>query len=234
MGGFSLWHWLIVGLVILLLFGKGRFSDMMGDVAKGPEELQEGHERGRGGRAKAPHDRAHGRGAAVPPAPTAAAEPVAPPAERGSASEPTATRPALHAGEQDVRNRFRRNPDHRDVALVVIGPKDLPRVMRTIGNFVGRARGMARHFRTGLDTMMRESELEEMEKKWKADNERIMREHPAIPGPAGDSDWGKPAPEASGPAPGGAPPARRRARCRAGAPPIPPAGATPPATGELP
>ena len=34
MGGFSLWHWLIVGLVILLLFGKGRFSDMMGDVAK--------------------------------------------------------------------------------------------------------------------------------------------------------------------------------------------------------
>ena len=54
------------------------------------------------------------------------------------------------------------------VALVVIGPKDLPRVMRTIGNFVGQARGMARHFRSGLDTMMREAELEEMEKKWKA------------------------------------------------------------------
>ena len=66
------------------------------------------------------------------------------------------------------------------VALVVIGPKDLRRVMRAIGNFVGRARGMARHFRSGLDTMMRESELEEMEKKWKADNERIMREHPAL------------------------------------------------------
>ena len=65
------------------------------------------------------------------------------------------------------------------VALVVIGPKDLPRVMRTLGNFIGRARGMARHFRSGLDTMMREAELEEMEKKWKADNERIMREHPA-------------------------------------------------------
>ena len=69
------------------------------------------------------------------------------------------------------------------VALVVIGPKDLPRVMRTIGNFVGKARGMAKHFRSGLDTMMREAELEEMEKKWRADNERIMREHP-LPPPA--------------------------------------------------
>ncbi|TMJ16339.1 MAG: twin-arginine translocase subunit TatB [Alphaproteobacteria bacterium] len=64
------------------------------------------------------------------------------------------------------------------VALVVIGPKDLPRVMRTVGQWVGRARGMARHFRSGIDTMMREAELEEMEKKWKEENERIMRDHP--------------------------------------------------------
>lgn len=66
------------------------------------------------------------------------------------------------------------------VALVVIGPKDLPRVMRTVGQWVARARGMARHFRSGLDTMMREAELEEMEKKWKAENERIMREFPQV------------------------------------------------------
>ena len=65
------------------------------------------------------------------------------------------------------------------VALVVIGPKDLPRVMRTVGQWVGRARGMARHFRSGIDTMIREAELEEMEKKWKAENERIMRELPS-------------------------------------------------------
>ena len=64
------------------------------------------------------------------------------------------------------------------VALIVIGPKDLPRVMRTVGQWVGRARGMARHFRSGIDTMIRESELEEMEKKWRQENERIMREHP--------------------------------------------------------
>lgn len=78
------------------------------------------------------------------------------------------------------------------VALVVIGPKDLPRVMRGIGNFVGKARGMARHFRSGVDTMIRESELADMEKKWKADNEKIMREHPLLPtppAPEGKEDW---------------------------------------------
>lgn len=42
MGGFSIWHWLVVGLVILLLFGKGRFSDMMGDVAKGLKSFKKG------------------------------------------------------------------------------------------------------------------------------------------------------------------------------------------------
>ncbi len=62
------------------------------------------------------------------------------------------------------------------IALLVIGPKDLPKVMRVVGNWVGKARGMARHFRSGLDDMMRQSELDEMEKKWRAENERIMSE----------------------------------------------------------
>lgn len=42
MGGFSLWHWLVVGIIVLLLFGKGRFSDMMGDVAKGIKSFKKG------------------------------------------------------------------------------------------------------------------------------------------------------------------------------------------------
>jgi len=67
------------------------------------------------------------------------------------------------------------------VALVVIGPRDLPKMMRAVGHWAGRARGMARHFRSGIDTMIRESELEEMQKQWAADNERIMREHPMPP-----------------------------------------------------
>ncbi|MEG8038243.1 Sec-independent protein translocase protein TatB [Sphingomonas sp. LR60] len=69
------------------------------------------------------------------------------------------------------------------VALVVIGPKDLPKAMRVLGYWVGRARAVGRQFRAGFDEMVREAELEEMEKKWKAENERIMREHPFVPTP---------------------------------------------------
>ena len=67
------------------------------------------------------------------------------------------------------------------IALLVIGPKDLPKVLRVVGKWVGKARGVAAQFRAGFDEMVRQSELEEMEKKWKAENERIMRDHPADP-----------------------------------------------------
>jgi sec-independent protein translocase protein TatB len=66
------------------------------------------------------------------------------------------------------------------VALIVIGPKDLPKAMRVVGRFVGKARGMASQFRSGFDAMVREAELEEMEKKWKEENARIMAEHSAL------------------------------------------------------
>jgi sec-independent protein translocase protein TatB len=64
------------------------------------------------------------------------------------------------------------------LALIFIGPKDLPKVMRTIGYWVGRVRGMARHFTAGIENMVREAELEELEKRWREENERIMRAHP--------------------------------------------------------
>ena len=83
MGGFSLWHWLIVGLVILLLFGKGRFSDMMGDVAKGLKSFKKGMSEDE--EAEQRRLTAERPLEAAPP-PAASAEPVAP-AERGSASE---------------------------------------------------------------------------------------------------------------------------------------------------
>lgn len=70
------------------------------------------------------------------------------------------------------------------VALLVIGPKDLPKAMRFVGRWVGKARGVARQFRSGFDAMVREAELAEMEKQWAAENERIMREHPAPALPA--------------------------------------------------
>lgn len=64
------------------------------------------------------------------------------------------------------------------VALVVIGPKDLPRVMRVVGHWLGKARGVARHFRAGMDEMIRQSEMDDLNRKWAEQNERIMREHP--------------------------------------------------------
>ncbi len=64
------------------------------------------------------------------------------------------------------------------VALVVIGPKDLPKVMRVVGQWVAKARGVANQFRSGFDNMVREAELAEMEKKWAEENARIMAELP--------------------------------------------------------
>jgi sec-independent protein translocase protein TatA len=43
MGGLSIWHWLIVGAVVLLVFGgKGKISEVMGDVAKGIKSFKKG------------------------------------------------------------------------------------------------------------------------------------------------------------------------------------------------
>jgi sec-independent protein translocase protein TatB len=39
---------------------------------------------------------------------------------------------------------------------------------------------MARHFTSGIETMIREAELEEMEKRWREENERIMRDFPTV------------------------------------------------------
>jgi sec-independent protein translocase protein TatB len=66
------------------------------------------------------------------------------------------------------------------VAVVVIGPKDLPLAMRTAGRWIGKMRRVSAHFRSGIDAMVREAELEEMEKKWKAQNEEIMRRSAAL------------------------------------------------------
>ncbi len=50
------------------------------------------------------------------------------------------------------------------VALIVIGPKDLPKVARTIGRWTGRARALARDFQRSIDDMAREAELDEIKK----------------------------------------------------------------------
>ncbi|URD59629.1 twin-arginine translocase subunit TatB [Sphingomonas sp. KRR8] len=67
------------------------------------------------------------------------------------------------------------------LALIFIGPKELPATMRTVGRLVGKVRAHARHFTAGIENIMREAELEEMEKRWREENERIMRQFPVDP-----------------------------------------------------
>jgi sec-independent protein translocase protein TatA len=81
MGGFSLWHWLIVGLVILLLFGKGRFSDMMGDVAKGLKSFKKGMTEDEEAAAAEPPRRISGERVVDQPPAATTAEPVRPASE---------------------------------------------------------------------------------------------------------------------------------------------------------
>ena len=54
------------------------------------------------------------------------------------------------------------------VALIVVGPKDLPMLMRKIGQFMARVRGMAAEFRASFDELARQSELDELRREVQA------------------------------------------------------------------
>ncbi|MFC3713060.1 twin-arginine translocase TatA/TatE family subunit [Sphingoaurantiacus capsulatus] len=79
MGSFSIWHWLVVGVIVLLLFGKGRISDIMGETAKGIKAFKKGMT----------------EDDAPPPAPAPAPRQVttAPPAETAAPAREEANRP---------------------------------------------------------------------------------------------------------------------------------------------
>ncbi|MFC3713061.1 Sec-independent protein translocase protein TatB [Sphingoaurantiacus capsulatus] len=111
------------------------------------------------------------------------------------------------------------------VTLLVVGPKELPNLLRKVGKWTAQARGMARHFRSGFDTMVREAEIDEMNRQWAAQNEAIMAGSKSYtPDPERDADLEAiadlPPPPASEPE---APPAKPK-RTRAKKPPaVPPA-----------
>jgi sec-independent protein translocase protein TatB len=69
------------------------------------------------------------------------------------------------------------------IALIVVGPKDLPILMRKVGKAMGRMRAMAAEFRASFDEMARQSELEELRKEVEAmraeriDPVRLTEEH---------------------------------------------------------
>ena len=87
------------------------------------------------------------------------------------------------------------------VALIVVGPKDLPMMMRKLGQFVAKGRAMAREFQAAFDDIARQTELEDLRKEIellkkenavsqaaddlkaaeKEINDNVMRETPASP-----------------------------------------------------
>lgn len=108
------------------------------------------------------------------------------------------------------------------VALIVLGPKDFPRMMRSLGQFVARGRRMANEFQSAFDDIARQAELDDLRdeieslkrenaltaavddlKSVEADiNAGVMRDNPAVPAagdtPArGSSDPDTPSPKAS-------------------------------------
>ena len=88
------------------------------------------------------------------------------------------------------------------VALIVVGPKDLPILMRRVGQFVGRMRGMANEFRASFEDLARQSELEELRKEVEA----MRADHRGVTQPLA-SDYSAPSftayepPAADAPAP---------------------------------
>ncbi|MBI1985783.1 MAG: twin-arginine translocase subunit TatB, partial [Rhodospirillales bacterium] len=70
------------------------------------------------------------------------------------------------------------------VALIVIGPKDLPRVMRTVMRGVRKAREMARDLQGGLDELAREADLDDLKKELESTGD-VAKQIEATVDPAG-------------------------------------------------
>src|SRR3954451_16072740 len=111
MGGFSIWHWLIVGIIILLLFGKGRFSDMMGDVAKGIKSFKKGMTEDEEAEDQRKLEAQRRLEVAAPAAPPA--DPPRPPAPAAPVEGRDPGRALARRAQRHVRRRCLRASHHR-------------------------------------------------------------------------------------------------------------------------
>ena len=66
-------------------------------------------------------------------------------------------------------------------AIIFIGPKDMPRALRLAGRWFAKMRRVSNHFRAGIENMIREAEMEELQKEWATRNAAIMAAGPAVP-----------------------------------------------------
>jgi sec-independent protein translocase protein TatA len=78
MGSFSIWHWLVVAVIILVLFGRGRISEMMGDFGKGISSFKKGMAETENDLKGEPARQIPPPAAAAPPAPAVADTVVTP------------------------------------------------------------------------------------------------------------------------------------------------------------
>ena len=72
------------------------------------------------------------------------------------------------------------------IAVLVIGPKDLPRAIATVGKYVRKIRNVAREFQSGIDDIARESELDELKKSVQGDDFNIKKQVENAVDPTGD------------------------------------------------
>lgn len=85
------------------------------------------------------------------------------------------------------------------VAIVVVGPRDLPRLMHKAGQWMTKARKMASHFQAGIEEMARQAELEELRKEAKTIERDLTQLDPSKPlgaGSGGGNATAAPAPQA--------------------------------------
>jgi sec-independent protein translocase protein TatB len=66
-------------------------------------------------------------------------------------------------------------------AVIFIGPKELPSALRALGRWVATTRAHARHFTGGIENMMREAELAEMEARWRGETRLASAVQPVVP-----------------------------------------------------
>ncbi|WP_232629983.1 twin-arginine translocase TatA/TatE family subunit [Methylobacterium sp. Leaf118] len=92
MGSMSVWHWVIVAVVVMLLFGRGKVSELMGDVAKGIKAFKKG---------MAEDETTPGQTTAVPPVGTNEPIRTLPPQGTAHAAPPTAHAPQPHVPAGD-------------------------------------------------------------------------------------------------------------------------------------
>ena len=68
------------------------------------------------------------------------------------------------------------------VAVIAIGPKELPRALRMVGRWVGKFRRLSNSVRAGIDAMVRDAEIQELERGWEAQRDEVLANHSEMEG----------------------------------------------------